>query len=140
MSQEEVAALEAKIEVMSKEDYKEKHQKRWDCLVYKTNSKLPIADFQLIDQKIHGKCIHQGMENHYKEMEMTSLVFVCYTQPDGKLVIDVWVNGFVTNCQLIIVLSFDQIAKLMQVPSASFVDTYSNMVKDMKLMLLTYVK
>ena len=28
MSQEEVAALEAKIEAMSKEDYKEKHQKR----------------------------------------------------------------------------------------------------------------
>ena len=28
----------------------------------------------------------------------------------------------------------------MQVPSASFVNTYPDMVKDMKLMLLTYVK
>ena len=28
------------------------------------------------------------MEEQFKEMGMTSIVFVCYTRPDGKLAID----------------------------------------------------
>lgn len=39
--------------------------------------------------KYHAKRIRQAMEEQYKEMGMTSIVFACYPRPDGKLAIDV---------------------------------------------------
>lgn len=46
------------------------------------------ADADRLADKYHIKRVHQAMEDQYKEMGMTSVVFVCYTRPDGKLAID----------------------------------------------------
>jgi hypothetical protein len=47
---------------------------------------MPIAVRLAI--KYNRKRVHEAMEGQYKEMGMTSIVFVCYTRPDGKIVID----------------------------------------------------
>jgi hypothetical protein len=39
-------------------------------------------------EKYHMKRVHKAMEEQFKEMGMTSVVFICYSRPDGKLVID----------------------------------------------------
>ena len=47
------------------------------------------ANTNRLADKYHVKHVHQAMEDQYKEMGMMSVVFVCYTWPDGKLAIDV---------------------------------------------------
>lgn len=44
-------------------------------------------DYRLAEHN-HKKRVGQAMEEQFKEMGMTSIVFVCYTRPDGKLAID----------------------------------------------------
>ena len=46
------------------------------------------ADADRLADKYHVKRVYEAMDSQYKEMGMTSVVFVCYTRPDGKLAID----------------------------------------------------
>lgn len=46
------------------------------------------AEADRLAEKNHKKCIYQGMSDQFKEMGMTSIVFVCYTRADGKLAVD----------------------------------------------------
>ena len=47
------------------------------------------ADPIRLTKKNHKKHIEQGMDEQFKEMGMTSIVFICFTRPDGQLAIDV---------------------------------------------------
>jgi hypothetical protein len=49
------------------------------------------ADADRLAEKYHVKRVHQVMDEQFKEMGMTSVVFVCYTRSDGKLAIDAYV-------------------------------------------------
>ena len=59
---------------------------------------MPIQIVRLAE-KYHVKRVYQMMQDQYKEMGMTSLVFVCYTRPDGKLAIDAYVK-YTLGCRL----------------------------------------
>jgi hypothetical protein len=50
---------------------------------------LPMPMPNRLAEKNHLKRVHQAMEQQFKEMGMTSVVFISYIQADGKLVIDV---------------------------------------------------
>ena len=49
------------------------------------------ADADRLAEKNHKKRVHQAMDDGFKEMGMTTVVVVCFTRPDGKLVIDAYV-------------------------------------------------
>jgi hypothetical protein len=80
------------------------------------------------------------MEDQFKEMGMTTVVFVCYTRRDGKLAIDAYAISSCRGHAPLTQCSFDRIPELTCVPCQSFVDTYSDSVKEMKGLLLTYAK
>jgi hypothetical protein len=40
-------------------------------------------------EKYHERRIRKGMEEHYKEMGMVSVVFAVYTRQDGKMAVNV---------------------------------------------------
>ena len=47
---------------------------------------MPIVN--RLAEKNHSKHVYQAMEEQFKEMGMTSVVFVSYIQGDEKIVID----------------------------------------------------
>jgi hypothetical protein len=49
---------------------------------------MPMLNADRLAEKFHQKRVHQAMDVQDKEMGMTSIVFVCYTMPDGKLAVD----------------------------------------------------
>ena len=83
------------------------------------------------------------MENQFHEMGLTSVVIACYKDSDGRPVIN-WYETTQTHDLQIINnhnwISFDHIAKLMGVPSTSFVDTYNQAVTDLMVKLVEYVQ
>jgi len=46
------------------------------------------ADAYRLAEKYHEKHVYQAMEAQFKEIGMTSVVFVSYFWQDGKIVID----------------------------------------------------
>ena len=55
------------------------------------------ADANRLAEKYNG-CMEQAMQNQFNDMGMTSVVFVCYTQRDWKLVIDAYVWSLCCSC------------------------------------------
>ena len=49
---------------------------------------LPMLMPNRLAKKNHLKRMHQAMEQQFKEMGMTLVVFISYIQADGKLVIN----------------------------------------------------
>lgn len=82
MTLEDLTALDAQIEEISNKGYNDMQLWRWGscCLVNANANRLA--------KKYHTKHVQEAMDAQFKEMGMTSVVFVYYTQPDGKLVID----------------------------------------------------
>ncbi|KAF8876020.1 hypothetical protein CPB84DRAFT_1752522 [Gymnopilus junonius] len=85
---------------------------------YPTNVQRSLA------KKFHAKHIRQVVEEQYKEMGMTSILFIAYTHPDGHMVIDV----------------VDHIADIMGVLIKPFIEAFPDEVKSMKLYFMNYVK
>jgi hypothetical protein len=53
-----------------------------------TPKPIPMLISNRLAERSHLKHVHQAMEHQFKEMGMTSIIFVSYIQGDGKLVID----------------------------------------------------
>jgi hypothetical protein len=49
---------------------------------------VPMPIRNRLADKHHVRRVYDAMESQYKEMGMSTVVFVCYTRPDGKLAID----------------------------------------------------
>ena len=55
------------------------------------------ADANRLAEKYNG-CVEQAMQDQFNDMGMTSVVFVCYTQWDWKVVIDAYVQSLRCSC------------------------------------------
>ena len=76
------------------------------------------------------------MYNQYHEMGMTSIVIICYKDSEGKPVVYLKLkSSYIAQA-----MRFDRIAKLMGVPSASFIDTYYAKVTDLMINLVEYIQ
>ena len=81
MTGDELTALNIQVEEIALHGYDEILQWRYVSWCYD-------ADADRLAEKYNGIRVEQAMQDQFKEMGMTSVVFVCYTQLDGKLVID----------------------------------------------------
>ena len=84
---DELSALDIQVEEISLHGYDEILQRRYVSWCYDADA-YAYADADRLAEKYNAKRVEQAMQDQFKEMGMTSVVFVCYTQPDGKLVID----------------------------------------------------
>ena len=87
MTGDELTALDIQVEEIALHSYDEILQWRYVSWCYDADA-YAVADADRLAKKYNGKHVEQAMQDQFKEMGMTSVVFVCYTQPDGKLVID----------------------------------------------------
>ena len=83
MTVDEPTALDIQVEEIAVHGYDEILQWRSVSYCYDAN-----ANADRLAERYNGKCMEEAMQDQFKEMGMTSVVFVCYTQSDGKLVID----------------------------------------------------
>ncbi|PPQ94601.1 hypothetical protein CVT25_010609 [Psilocybe cyanescens] len=104
-------------------------------------------------KKYHVKRIDQSMKDQYNEMGMTSVIFVCFPLPDGKIAVDGYVNdrlpsnrnqGHIPSAEIIsgptnVCGRYKQIANLMNVPAQSFMSIYKADVDWMKQNILDYM-
>jgi hypothetical protein len=49
---------------------------------------MPTPIIHRLAEKYHVKRVNQAMEEQFREMGMSSVVFVAFTRPDGKLSVD----------------------------------------------------
>ena len=85
MTGDELSALDIQVEEIALHGYDEILQRRYVSWCYDANAN---ANANRLAKKYNAKHVEQAMQDQFKEMGMTSVVFVCYTQLDGKLVID----------------------------------------------------
>ena len=87
MTGDELTALDIQVEEIALHSYDEILQWRYVFCCYDADANAD-ANADRLAEKYNGKHMEQAMQDQFKEMGMISVVFVCYTQPDGKLVID----------------------------------------------------
>ena len=83
MTGDELTALDIQVEEIALHSYDEILQWRNVFCCYDAD-----ANADRLAEKYNAKRMEQAMQDQFKEMGMTSVVFVCYIQLDGKLVID----------------------------------------------------
>lgn len=119
MNQQDLKDLKAAGEKMARSGYSEEHKRRSVRNIHllprpapsreraqyhnENFNKSQINILPRLAKRYHKKRVMDTMENQYQEMGMTSIVFVCYKDSDGKPV----VNMYATNL-------------------SSFIDTYFN--------------
>ena len=74
MTGDELTALDIQVEKIVLHGYDEILQWRYVSCCYDANA-YAYADADRLAEKYNGKCMEQAMQDQFKEMEMTSVVF-----------------------------------------------------------------
>ena len=87
MTVDKPTGLNIQVEEIAMQVYDEILQSRSVSCCYDAD-----ADADRLAEKYNGY-VEQAMQDQFNNMGMTSVVFVCYTQRDWKLVIDAYVQS-----------------------------------------------
>lgn len=104
MTQEELTQLKKDGADMEENGYSEDHKKRFVRDLNPTEKILLTLHCRLA-KRYHKKRVYDTMINQFQEMGMTSVVFVCYRDTDGKPVVNWYLIKLHIHQKLIIVIS-----------------------------------
>lgn len=89
MTQEELTELNNAATDMKEHGYSEEHKRRSVIEAsVNGNQNIWLTFNGRLAKRYHKKRVYDAMNNQYHEMGLTSVVFVCYKDPDGKPVVD----------------------------------------------------
>ena len=96
MTVDKPTGLNIQVEEIAMQVYDEILQSRSVSCCYDADADAE-ADADRLAEKYNGY-VEQAMQDQFNDMGMTSVVFVCYTQRDWKLVIDAYVRSLCCSC------------------------------------------